>query len=155
MSDRYYKVPVDLNEGAGGDWIYLYYSKSEEESGITNILFDQSKRWMPRPNITWEYPGYKWVRKTFSGLWNDDIADLNEGCGGERIDMAIKKGTGSSVIKDFIIVSSTYPLNYNSVDGWYLITGQDLNATVGGKYIYMGFNYSYVADLIRRIHGTM
>ena len=64
----YHKIPVDLNKGAGGEYVFICYSTSEETAGppITNIQVFASK------SKDFEIQeGYEKITK-----------DLNKGAGG-------------------------------------------------------------------------
>ncbi|MDD5924360.1 MAG: metallophosphoesterase [Clostridia bacterium] len=63
---------IDLNEGAGGDYIYAYYTKELCSGGITDVRIDTNKYLAGYKTATW-----------FSDLTNP--ADLNKGAEGEYI----------------------------------------------------------------------
>ncbi len=74
------KIPVDLNKGAGGDYLYLCYKKEEATAGIIDILVLHDKKADGKGT---ECPaGYEKIG-----------ADLNKKAGGEFIFLAYKKGS--------------------------------------------------------------
>jgi len=130
----YYKIPVDLNEGAGGKWIYLYYTKSDRvgESGFASIgcVYDC----IPIINTV---GGQDKLGKSFGcGGWTD----LNQGAGGYYIYLIGSRSFGlSPAVRDILIISSTKAMvSYQSP--WYLVP-TDLNKGAGGKYIYLCCKY--------------
>ncbi|MDR1022645.1 MAG: hypothetical protein LBL94_05175 [Prevotellaceae bacterium] len=152
----YYKIPVDLNEGAGGKWIYLYYTKTSDvdyalinlsikSSSTLNILSDGDKS------------------KLGLAFANNGWTDLNEGAGGAYINIQGKRvltvvGKGNynyhvpgvppytgNVITDIMVVSSGSRLYWNTYlsSGWTLID-DDLNKGAGGKYIYLCHKFTTI-----------
>lgn len=144
--DGYTKIPVDLNEGAGGKYIYLYYLKG---SDADHALCYINIRTSSTPFIFTSYPYINTLGTSFgSGGWTD----LNQGAGGHFIVMegCSKDNIDSWLhdilsnawwypqdqrpIKDILIISSSKGLS--SYPGWILIN-VDLNRGAGGKYIYL------------------
>jgi len=134
----YYKIPVNLNEGAGGKYIHLYYTKtSRKDQGIgyldivRNCCFSSD-----------------WGHATTSSGWNRNALnfsngkwhDLNDGAGGYYLylqSLAAAAMVGR-VITDIAVVSSSKSMG--SYSGWHLIN-YDLNKGAGGKWIYLCYNY--------------
>ncbi|MPY52985.1 hypothetical protein [Streptomyces acidicola] len=110
------KDPTDLNEGAGGEYLYLAYEKDGAARPVTDIYFligeDQ-----PVP------PGYEKI----------DV-DLNKGAGGKYIYLTFTRGNGAP-FEDLEVISSNDPAA-NPPSGYRRID-VDLNEGAGGKYIYL------------------
>ena len=76
---QYTIIPVDLNKGASGEFIYLYYTRDTKAgSPLTMIQYQQ--------NETFQFPdikadGYHPVIATADG----HVADLNKGAGGDYL----------------------------------------------------------------------
>lgn len=151
----YYKIPIDLNEGAGGKYIYLYYAKTQNIYDGFNHIGSIISCCYP---IFYASTNYKKLGISFSsGGWTD----LNEGAGGDYIyleGLPIRVALSNSfypihlnVITDIIIISLTKKLESNvytdSYGNAWIIGTDDLNKGVGGKWIYLGFrvvsNYFY------------
>ena len=145
----YKKISVDLNEGAGGKWIYLYYKKSSINYNSLCYLNVRSSRW-PIWNTSRPFL-YKQATNFANGQWSD----LNNGAGGYNIKIegctsdniggylleCAQNGTSpgwfptnQDPIKDILIISSNKSMS--SYSGWTLIKS-DLNKGAGGKYIYL------------------
>jgi hypothetical protein len=150
-NDDYHKIPVDLNEGAGGKYIYLYYKKNSYGGDAISYINVRTNCCLAPVSVS--YPYMKKLGLAFSnGRWTD----LNQGAGGHYI-----KLEGSEVettvayinhqlmhglpvgwippdyltpIKDILIISSTSRLS--SFEDWIFINA-DLNKGAGGKYIYL------------------
>lgn len=110
------KDPIDLNQGAGGAYLYFAFEKNGAESPVTDIYFLLGKD-SPTP------PDYEKV----------DV-DLNKGAGGEYIYLTFTRQNGTP-IQDLKVVSSSDP-NPNPPAGYKRID-VDLNRGAGGKYIYL------------------
>lgn len=116
---NFVKIPVDLNRGAGGRYIYLCFRRGEgiPVDGLAVILGPQT----PPP------PGYKKLP-----------TDLNEGARGEYIYCCYRNGTGLP-LTDVVAISSRKddqqpPQSYDHVP--YSKVPVDLNKGAGGDYIY-------------------
>lgn len=126
----YKKIPTDLNNGAGGKYVYLCYHKHVPSSAnsssnpdcisdITTVLGEDT----PAP------AGFKKI----------DI-DLNKGAGGKYIYLCYEeqKYNDEIAIKDVTVISGSNsdlqpPYDFTRVD-------QDLNQEAGGDYIYVCFS---------------
>lgn len=129
-------IPIDLNEGAGGKYIYLTcYFKSPTSSThfdyITEIDVEVTNVYRSiRIQDGYFYPTYS----------NSNIpADLNDGAGGKYIYLKLTSHMLKPVpeldpIKQLLVVSTNDP-NYK-VNNWIKVP-KDLNATVGGRYIFI------------------
>jgi hypothetical protein len=144
--DGYTKIPVDLNEGAGGKWIYLYYKKtSQVQDGLhkVNVRISSTRNLVANAGC----------RKLGLAFANGGWTDLNEGAGGKYInieggDVKTKVNLGypypypgyynirTSVYKEIAVISSSSALRWNSLPGWNILLN-DLNSGCGGKYIYL------------------
>ena len=83
--NKYKIVPVDLNKGAGGKYIYLYYTKDKDDvEPITSIQYNHKG--------TWQYKngnGYKPI-KPYN---KSDALDLNKGAGGDYVWLYFKRAS--------------------------------------------------------------
>ena len=150
----YTKIPVDLNEGAGGKYIYLYYNKIPYPADdAICMLHIKSNPWWWGPILLTSSPEFKKLGESFdNGGWTD----LNQGSGGDF--MYLEGATPERIknfynwfifipvpyhaselelIRDIVIVSSPYYLG-GSYNGWTLLP-DDLNENAGGKFIQIGY----------------
>lgn len=113
------RMGQDLNEGAGGRFIYLAYKDTTHGPFITDITFvvgDSSNVATPA--------GYTRLRE-----------DLNEGAGGKFIYLCFARGEGLP-ITNLGLGSTSRPLPCS--DGpFYMMIPQDLNQGARGRYIYL------------------
>jgi len=107
---------IDLNEGIGGDYIYVGFSRGEDP--VTNLNFVSYSRPQENPPEGWLWPG---------------PYDLNKGAGGKYIYLAYQKG-GKNPIYNIHFVS-TYQSKPPVVPGYTAIQ-TDLNEGAGGPYIW-------------------
>lgn len=144
----YTKIDCDLNKGAGGKYIYLWYTRAMNEdyhigvykgpfgpvhkTCLSNIAISSQRKGYE------QYYGYEMVdcsnNKPFPG------ADLNEGAGGNYIYLFEKRYNESSfepwkMLADIAIVSASSS-NFLVPQGWEKIDS-DLNKGAGGSYIYI------------------
>lgn len=115
----YEKIDGDLNEGAGGDYIYFAVKRGTDEANAINglaIVAGKDDK-VPAPK------GFEKV-----GM------DLNKGAGGRYIYLCKRRGK-SGAISDVKVVSAK-KANPPAPKGYTMI-GQDLNEKAGGKYIYL------------------
>ncbi len=115
----YEKIDVDLNEGAGGDYIYLCIKRgSDKENAIDDIkLISQWFKGCQTP------AGYEKV----------DL-DLNKGAGGRYIYLCKHRGSKEPLLDIKVLRSSSKNV---TVPEGYTMLPQDLNEGSGGKYIYI------------------
>jgi hypothetical protein len=146
----YTKIPVDLNEGAGGKYIYLYYNKTT--SIATSLCYLNVRTSCCTPFL---FPSYEYMRRQGVSFGSSGWTDLNQGAGGNFIVLegcsAENIGgwilyctrnnlpigpvpSDNSPIRDILLISSSKGLG--SYSGWNLIP-TDLNKGAGGKYIYL------------------
>lgn len=113
------RINQDLNEGAGGKYIYLAYKDTSSGPFITDITFavgDSSSVSGPA--------GYTRLPE-----------DLNQGAGGKFIFLCFLRGEGPP-ITNLGLGSTSTPLPYG--DGpFYTMIPQDLNEGAKGRYIYL------------------
>lgn len=143
----YTKIPVDLNEGAGGYWIYLYYKKTLVEGLALTYLKVLNNCCAQILSVSQPYMEKQGMRFNPGGLWTD----LNNGAGGHyiKIEGCREESVTSYInnhgpiwtppdyftpIKDILIISSTHSLS--AYEDWTLIP-TDLNKGAGGKWIYL------------------
>jgi len=127
----YQKIPVDLNEGAGGKWIYMFYKKScSSSSCITDLEVSIGKDYTARSYLA--FPNSLW--KVVTAYWDDSWADLNDGAGGDYIYALYRRNPQFNPIRDIMIVSAnSSTITYT---GWTKIP-VDLNRNAHGKlYFY-------------------
>lgn len=131
----YTKIPVDLNEGAGGKYIYLYYTKTGEQGqwplGFLMIHLNCCCPILSPTNL------YEKQGESFAGGWTD----LNEGAGGYYIYLEGMRQdkikflyNRDMVIRNVLVISSTTKIT--SYPSWVLLD-DDLNKGAGGKWIYL------------------
>jgi hypothetical protein len=127
-------IPIDLNEGAGGKYIYLYYEKNNYVSHINFVGVVKSKN---------KFDVKSWLSlRNLIGVYGDNgIYDLNAGAGGDYVHAyySTTPNLSDPAVQDIAIVSgnssnTAYP---NNAGGNWTKINVDLNAGAGGKYIYM------------------
>lgn len=126
------RIDQDLNEGAGGKFIYLAYKDTTDGPFITDITFVVGdSAGVPAP------AGYTRLDE-----------DLNQGAGGKFIYLCFLRGPGLA-ITNLGIGSTSTPLPYG--DGpFYTMIPQDLNEGAKGRYIYLytgRYRSRWMADL--------
>lgn len=113
----YVKIEVDLNEKAGGDYLYFAIKKGTDKSkAIDSLVIIEGKN-AAAPN------GYERIN-----------VDLNNGAGGKYLYLCKRRG-GQNPLKDIKVVSSkdkdvAAPAGYTMIK-------KDLNENAGGRYIYL------------------
>ncbi len=128
----------DLNDGAGGQYIYLLYKKKDNPDPgdfITGFRILNTDTW-DVPD-TMEEDGVEWHLAPYDGEGNFKASkgDLNSGTGGRCI---------------YLYYTKTPFANHRAVKSvWFTsdkagsVSGVDLNAGAGGDYIYMHVGYLY------------
>jgi hypothetical protein len=116
----YTKIPVDLNQGAGGDFIYLTFKKESSGTPVTDlqVVYAGESSGIQAPR------GYELIN-----------VDLNKGAGGEYIYLCKTYAPGLPPITDLKVIASDSrsqraPAGYERLD-------VDLNKGAGGKFIYL------------------
>lgn len=129
---RYRRVNQDLNQGAGGEYVYLCYTEDADLGAtITDIIVVAGDS----PDVPVP-AGYKKVD-----------TDLNKGAGGKYIYLCVYRGEGPGIqsLPQFIvsdqampaITAVKLPAPDQPMTGQYAMIPQDLNEGSGGKYIYL------------------
>ena len=126
---------VDLNEGSGGKWIFLSYTKEIGQDPIRGLKVWAGPRY---PNPTISSP---WEVASNSNGFGYPGADLNEGAGGDWIYLYVNSSVScGSPIKEIAVVSTTSS-SYSPCCGWEIVNTPggkvDLNKGASGKYIYI------------------
>jgi hypothetical protein len=136
----YKLLPQDLNDGAGGAFIWIYYKLGPDDGTegdpITGIYTVDTSNGESNP------PG-----GTMIGV------DLNYDVGGDFIYLGYFRGTGDAVRS--IATHNPSDGDYNYSQGgassyYYWVTHQgsatlqDLNEGAGGDFIYVGYSYDYL-----------
>ncbi len=123
--EGYTIIHKDLNESAGGDYIYLGYKKTDKyEDAIKNItlLWGKSEN---KDSVTIEGVTYTAVPANFN-------RDLNKGAGGDYIYMFYTKTERADK-------TALQDITFDNVQAG-SVRGKDLNDNAGGAYIYMHLN---------------
>jgi hypothetical protein len=147
MLGQYEKIPVDLNKGAGGKWIYLYFLRDKSLSGVYTM--GEYLTFIEGYNNHFQALGQRaWTSTLWNGRivernWLPDLditADLNDGCGINShyvyLSEIIKKNASyEEAIKNIKVIASsqdnqTLPSGYTKVN-------LDLNKNAGGDFIYV------------------
>lgn len=115
----YEKLDVNLNEGTGGDYIYLCIKRgSDKEKAIDDIkLISQWTKSFQTPT------GYEKIN-----------VDLNQGAGGRYIYLCKHRGANEPYLDIKVLRSSSRSVD---VPEGYTLIPQDLNEGSGGKYLYL------------------
>ncbi|GAA0961012.1 hypothetical protein GCM10009558_079690 [Virgisporangium aurantiacum] len=115
---RYTRIAVDLNQGAGGKYIFAAYLRDEGTPIRGLFVSVQSDA---EPHVP---PGFTVLN-----------VDLNQGAGGSYVYLCYTRDTDAGdPVNDLTVVAGDNedpPLP----DGWKLVPG-DLNAGAGGAYVY-------------------
>lgn len=123
-SKGFVKLPVDLNKGAGGKYLYLCYKKEESETGIVDIQIVNGKG-AGTPS------GYIKCPK-----------DLNGGAGGDYLYLAYRIGNAPESSRfgftEINVIDHGKDEIRSAPDG-YCLKEYDLNKGAGGNYIYITY----------------
>jgi hypothetical protein len=140
----YTKLDTDLNSGAGGKYIYLFFFRNtvNNHRGCDDG-WSHSTPISDVKVIAWQTLSVSKTPDNFCPIytpdgavypWNYKSSDLNDGAGGRYIYSYQSKASTPTPIKEIGIVAG----NNSSIQppaGW-VRTGDDLNAGAGGDYIY-------------------
>lgn len=110
-------IPVDLNSGVGGAYIYTGYQLGGAGDAITAINYIAYDTQQDNPPVGWQWDG----------------VDLNSGAGGKYIYMVWQTGGATP------ITSLMYQVTHNNEPPYeanYTPVGCDLNEGAGGPYIW-------------------
>ena len=148
--DGYKKLATDLNKGAGGKFIYLWYTTTKNKKEAIVDLRISSAGWPAADAQNAHYPGY-----TRIGY------DLNKGAGGHYIYLWYRKSsTGKGAIQELRIDSLGYEQPDINEKDWYTAKANqeyegisNLNEKAGGNYIYLRFKAPereqfYIKDIV-------
>jgi hypothetical protein len=119
--DGYIRLRQDLNEGAGGKYIYICLKKGGWENAITHldVISGNNSGVAPPAGFT-KIP-----------------QDLNQGSGGKYIYLCYKRQAGMLPITNISLISGSSSSVKNKNAFGYTIINKDLNEGAGGKYIYL------------------
>ncbi len=129
--DGFEMIPLDLNKGAGGEYLYLCCKKEDTEKGIIDVLVLHDKNADGQGNVCPE--GYTRI----------DV-DLNKGAGGQYIYFAYKIGTPEQSrklgITDMTVLDKGM-MNSNLIHEYknYMLKAFDLNKGAKGAYLYLAY----------------
>ena len=118
------KIPVDLNKGTGGEYVYLCYSTTQGGSPINFIqVFAGSSEDFSIQN------GYESVPY-----------DLNKGAGGKYIYVCYTRHLCVKPVREVNVIQSPSREVYPPSSDWIRIN-QDCSAGAGGEYTYVVLRY--------------
>lgn len=147
------KIPVDLNEYAGGYYIYLYYQKTSSENEALCYIRASSGRFLRTTPSHWMLDRLGINIGGSVNYWTD----MNDGAGGEYIYLEGLRvsnyeksttnggkefGVVNTPIKDIMIVGTgeNEPTFASKMSGCYpgwTMVYKDLNEGAGGSYVYL------------------
>lgn len=127
VPSEYKLIPKDLNEGAGGQYIYMAVSttgsKAEAISGV-NVFADSKAAGWPIQ------PGYTSIPQ-----------DLSKGAMGKYVYACYTKNRENQPITGLTVISGSHSNTYPTDPSWVRIV-QDCNEDTGGKYVYICYSYA-------------
>jgi MAC/Perforin domain len=141
----YYRLNYDLNNGAGGAYIYIYYLPGMENDTI-----------VPLAEIaTIDESDGETLAKLPDGFVKINH-DLNHGAGGDYIYLAYRRrDTISDKLITGLRVNSAYSMGTNSGNQWNVVTQgyyssspQDMAEGAGGSTIYLYFTDDFVEESV-------
>jgi hypothetical protein len=154
--DGYVKIPLDLNKGAGGAYIYLTFTRDRSKVQGTNnstdyiydytaVAYDNGLNYSKLPADGWESIKMPW--DNIFDPWK--VPDLNDGAAGKYIFGYLTKGSNSILLNKYYDSRDSSPIMEVGVIaggsssiapplGWKKVP-QDLNQGAGGDYIYFCF----------------
>jgi MAC/Perforin domain len=134
------KLPIDLNAGSGGDFIYVYYTIGLDDgsSGLVPI------------NDLYTIDASDGEGSRGSGDFIN--VDLNRRAGGDDIFLAFNRGFGPTIIRGIRVHNSSknqnvYSAGTSANNSWIPINQQgttqlqDMNENAGGNDIYIYYTY--------------
>ena len=123
----YTMVNVDLNQNAGGEYIYLIYKTdttgTEQPISGLNVFADSSASGWPIQT------GYTRINQ-----------DLAEGAGGKYIYACYTKKSTNRPLTGVSVISGSSAQTFPSDSTWVRIV-QDCNEGAGGSYVYICYQY--------------
>ena len=115
----------DFNQGASGDYIFIFYQNETVGDGIEAIRFVTGKHAQPPTG------------------WEKEATDLNSGAGGEYIYLCYRKSAGAQYIQEFISGFGEKEISaYNDFPSDAVVLRQDINKGAKGLYVYLGYTYN-------------
>ena len=121
----YKKIDMDLNMGAGGDYVYLYYQTTQiREKAISYI------------DGYYNTSSYKSGSTMVIDAATGNIGDCNKGTKGGRIALGIRKDNQRHI---YALVIAAYKSSKNNYcEGYRRVASDlDMNKGAGGRYIYI------------------
>jgi hypothetical protein len=120
-------MPFDLNEGAGGRHVYLYYQTGlDTEEAVTELTAVTGQ------DIS---PPYGWTKVGIN---------LNDGAGGQFIYLSFQKGLSTTPVRELRVLSGDNPLvpdGFSLVGNYYRNNDpQDLNEAAGGQRLWLAYS---------------
>jgi len=143
----YYKLPYDLNKGAGGSTLWIYYLPGLENDTIEPVVAIGTFDTTDGEKITDLGAGFEQI----------DV-DLNRGAGGDYILLAYRKQTDrpDQLVTGLRIwdrhTTYIYSLGTSAAYTWHGLLQhgtsilQDLNEDAGGEYIYLHYTTEFVEE---------
>mgnify|MGYP001766448730 CR=1 FL=1 len=143
----YYKLPYDLNKGAGGATLWIYYLPGLENDVITPVAAVRTLDTTDGETLANLGSGYTYIN-----------VDLNRGSGGDLIYLAFRRRTGytDELVTGLMIwnrsTTYVYSTGTSSSYTWHGLTQygsatlQDLNEDAGGDYIYLYYTNQFVEE---------
>jgi len=144
VNDRdYYRLNYDLNAGAGGAFICIYYLAGMENDTITPIAEVATINSYDEESLSNLPAGFVMINK-----------DLNRDAGGDYICLAYRRRNDySDKLVTGLRVNSAYSFGTGSGNTWYALTAgypsappQDLNEGAGGDDIYLYYTNQFVDE---------
>ncbi|XP_032398376.1 uncharacterized protein LOC116705992 [Etheostoma spectabile] len=136
QSQGFKKIDVDLNKGAGGKFIYIWYKKESRSAPITGlqVTFNDDM------GVGLINAGYTKIDK-----------DLNAGSGGDYIYLWFSRKSGDyhTPIVEIDVTDNPDGEAFKFTNGWEK-SACDLNRKVGGRYIYVWVKrnqQTYISDV--------
>jgi hypothetical protein len=149
----YRKLPYDLNKGAGGATLWIYYLLGLENDAIKPIAQIGTVDETDRETLGGLGTGFEYVD-------GDSKIDLNKGSGGDLIYLAFRRRNDYSdkIISGLRIwdkdKANVYSTGTSSAFTWYGIMQQgtailqDLNEDAGGEYIHLFYTSQFVENTV-------
>ncbi len=145
LSNGYKLLNRDLNIGAGGDFIWIYYKLGPDDGSegepITGIYTVNTNNGETNPTGGTLIP-----------------VDLNDGAGGDYIYLGYFTGTDDPIIRsiainnraektstgDFVYSEGGESSYYFWVTQQTTVKMQDLNESAGGHFVYLGYSHDFI-----------
>jgi len=133
----YTLIDSDLNEGAGGDFIYFCVRRGNLEEAITNITCESLDSAKTQGTVSVTHGG---KQASYYRIGND----LNKGAKGKFIYLLYTKNTAYKPIRNIMVYTEKnrdmLPEEWNNTMRYVNTTEMaDLNKNAGGRYIYVAY----------------